>query len=48
MIEIMLSVPELDWLPDDDLRTKSLTMQSLIEQLDGLYMVDTFEHDGTG
>ena len=48
MIEIMLSVPELYWLPDDDLRTKTLTMRSLIEHLDGLYLVDTFEHDGTG
>ena len=46
MIEMMLNVPELEWQPDDDLRTKMLVMQSLIEHLDGLYLVDTFEHDG--
>ena len=46
LIDMMLDVPKLDWLPDDDRRTKLLTMQSLVEHLDGLYLVDTFEHDG--
>jgi hypothetical protein len=46
VIEMMLGVPNLAWEPDDSQMIKMSVMRSLIEHLDSLYLVDTFEHDG--
>lgn len=46
LAESLLGVPELEWNVDDEPSIRRLVMLSLIEHLDGLYFVETLEHDG--
>lgn len=45
VLEFLLQVPNLSWLPDETDDTKRLTLLALIEHLDSMYFVATFEHD---
>jgi hypothetical protein len=43
--ELLLNAPVLDWAPYHTLQLKVAVMDSLVQHLDGMYFVDTFEHD---
>ena len=42
----LLDIAEFQWGPENKRSTRVLIMRSLIEHLDGLYFVPTFEHEG--
>jgi imidazoleglycerol phosphate synthase glutamine amidotransferase subunit HisH len=46
LAEALLKLPHLGWDHDDVHDTKMLVMLSLVEHLDGMYFVETLEHDG--
>lgn len=45
VLELLFQVPNLSWQLDETDDTKRLTLLALIEYLDSLYFVATFEHD---
>jgi hypothetical protein len=46
LAEALIELPDLDWDQEDEPATKLLIMRSLLEHLDGMYFVETQEHDG--
>jgi hypothetical protein len=47
VVEMLLNAPELTWEPDDTIGLRAVVMNSLVQHLDSMYFVDTFEHDGS-
>jgi hypothetical protein len=45
VVELLLNAPVLVWAPHHTLPLKVAVMDSLVQHLDGMYFVDTFEHD---
>jgi hypothetical protein len=45
LAELLLRIPQLRW-NDEDQGVRKLVMLSLVEHLDGLYFIETYEHDG--
>jgi hypothetical protein len=46
LADSLLNLPGLKWQSQDEQGIRRLVMLSLIEHLDGMYYVETFEHDG--